>query len=101
RAWVESAKQRLVEPRTGLLVSSYHLDGRWKDGPEGSSIWMAIHDLMIVDEAFARDQYARARRELIGDALGFGYAREWPRGARGATDVDSGPIIPLLDASAG
>jgi len=31
----------------------------------------------------------------------FGWAREWPRGAPMDPDVDSGPIVPLLDASAG
>jgi hypothetical protein len=97
--WVALAKARLVDPTTGLLVSSYTYRGRFKDGPEGSTIWMSARNLLLVDEAFARDQYARARRELDGTFLGFGYTREWPRSWRGGVDVDSGPIVPLLDAS--
>lgn len=101
RDWVAHAKAHLVDPSTGILVSSYTWDGRVLDGPEGSSIWMSAHNLLVVDEDFARDQYARARRELGASFLGFGWAREWPKGMPARPDVDSGPIVPLLDASAG
>jgi hypothetical protein len=100
RRWVARAKERLVDPLTGLLPSSYAWDGRIKDGPEGSSIWFVAHALAVVDEPFARDQYERAVRELEVRALGFRLAREWPRGAEGHVDVDSGPIVPGLEASA-
>jgi hypothetical protein len=99
--WVQAAKAKLVDPRTGLLVSSYTLAGEHKDGPEGSSIWLVAHALRAVDDDFARDQFERARRELRVSVLGFGYAREWPRSWTGGNDVDSGPVIPLLDVSAG
>ncbi|MDF2695514.1 MAG: hypothetical protein K0S65_3897 [Labilithrix sp.] len=101
RDWVAHAKAHLVEPTTGLLVSSYTWDGKVLDGPEGSSIWMSAHNLLVIDEPFARDQYARARRELGTSFLGFGWAREWPRGVPERPDVDSGPIVPFLGASAG
>ena len=100
-AWIANAKANLIHPETGLLVSKYSLRGEVGDGPEGSSIWMALHCLWIVDEAFARDQYERARRELGETLLGFGYAREWPASWANHSDVDSGPIVPLLEASAG
>ena len=32
--------------------------------------------------------------------LGLGYAREWPVGLGNASNVDSGPIVPGLEASA-
>jgi hypothetical protein len=101
REWISYARAHLVEPTTGLLVSSFTRDGRVKDGPEGSSIWMSAHNLLVVDTALACDQYARARRELGAEHLGFGWAREWPDSARenATADVDSGPIIPLLRAS--
>jgi hypothetical protein len=99
RRWIANAKETLVDPRTGLLVSSYRWDGTVLDGPEGSSIWMAASALSSVDPAFARDQYERARSALGGGALGFGWAREWPRSRRGSLDIDSGLPIPLLDAS--
>jgi hypothetical protein len=101
RAWIDSARERLVDRQTGLLVSSYTLEGQTKDGPEGSSIWMAAHMLHAVDAALGEDQYRRARSALGRTVLGFGYAREWPPSHQGQVDVDSGPIVPGLDASGG
>lgn len=99
--WVETARAHLVDPETGLLISSFHFDGRPKDGPEGSTIWMAAHCLQLVDADFAADQYRRAKRELARNVLGFGYAVEWPASWVGPMDVDSGPIVPVLGISAG
>jgi hypothetical protein len=101
RRWVAVARERLVDPRTGVLVSSYTVSGRHMDGAEGSSIWVSAHALALVDPAFARDQYDRARRVLGAGFLGFGWAREWPRGQRGTHDIDSGPVVPILEASPG
>ncbi len=84
-----------------MLNSSFNLAATsFSDGPEGSTIWLAAHCLQIVDPELAQDQYARARRHLKAEFLGFAYAYEWPDGA-GHDDVDSGPIIPLLNFSAG
>lgn len=101
RRWVETARQQLVDSRTGLLLSSFTWYGEPRDGPEGSSIWMAAHCLQLVDPAFAVEQYAGAKRELGRELLGFGFAREWPPSWQNTADVDSGPIIPGLDVSAG
>jgi hypothetical protein len=101
KEWIVTAKAHLVDPGTGMLVSSFSTDGSPKDGPEGSSIWFSAHCLRLVDEGFARDQYVRARRELGRSALGFAWAREWPRSCEGVPDVDSGPIVPIVEASAG
>lgn len=99
--WVETARARLLDQQTGLLCSSYTYDGSVCDGPEGSTIWMAAHCLDLVDPAFASDQYQRARKHLRRASLGFGWAGEWPRSWQGPQDIDSGPIIPLIDVSAG
>jgi hypothetical protein len=99
--WLRVAKKHLVDPRTGLLISSFTVDGRPMDGPEGSSIWSVAHMLNVVDAPFAADQYRRAKQELVGSVLGFGYAREWPASWPGTEDVDSGPVIPGLQISLG
>ncbi len=98
-AWVAVAREQLTDEETGLLVSSYTLDGQHLDGPEGSSFWMASHCLLLIDEEFARDQYRRAHEELAGSVGGFGFAREWPDSQVGHLDIDSGPIVPVLRAS--
>jgi hypothetical protein len=99
--WIAMARKNLVHPESGLLVSSFTTDGSTIIGPEGSSLWMVAHGLHLLDEDFARDQYDRARRELAGSTLGFSYAREWPDSWKGPADIDSGPIIPVLEISAG
>jgi hypothetical protein len=101
RDWIAMAKQKLVHRESGLLISSFTTDGIPLDGPEGSTIWMVAHSLQLLDEDFARDQYQRARKELGVITLGFGYAHEWPKSCKGQADVDSGPIIPGFEISAG
>ena len=99
RRWLEVAKTQLIDKKTGLLVSSYALDGTLGDGPEGSSIFMSAHNLLLLDEEFAADQYRRSKTELVRGVLGFRFAREWPKSQVGPVDVDSGPIVPYLEAS--
>lgn len=99
--WLVSARHLLVEPRSGLLRSSFRHDGSPLDGPEGSTLWLAAHMLQLVDEDFAKEQYQRARKELGHVAFGFGWASEWPASLRNVDDVDSGPTVPLVDANAG
>lgn len=102
RTWLDNARHHFIDPRTGLLVSSFSTAGDIGDGPEGSSIWAALHFLRLVDENFAREQYALARRELAHGLGGFAWSREWPVSAsRAALDIDSGMIVPGLDISAG
>jgi len=99
--WLAVARDELVDPDTGLLISSFTRDGQPLDGPEGSSIWMIAHGLQLLDPDFARQQFDLARHELSESLFGFGYAREWPASWAGPVDVDSGPPIPLLNVSAG
>lgn len=101
KRWVETAKIKLVDPKTGMLNSSYNVSGtNFPDGPEGSSIWLAAHCLQIIDLEFAKDQFQRAKKYLATELVGFGYSYEWPNGV-GNDDVDSGPIIPIIKLSAG
>jgi hypothetical protein len=101
RDWLAMAKQKLVHPESGLLVSSFTTRRQVKDGPEGSTLWMVAHCLQLLDEEFANDQYQCARKELGKITLGFGYAHEWPRSWKSGADIDSGPIVPVFDISAG
>ena len=43
KQWIRIAKSKLTDDQTGLLLSSYSVAGDPRDGPEGSSIWMATH----------------------------------------------------------
>jgi hypothetical protein len=99
--WLSMAKSKLLHRESGLLLTSFTTDLQPLDGPEGSTIWMVAHCLQLLDEEFARDQYRRARKELGETTLGFSYAREWPASWDGPADIDSGPIIPGFNISAG
>ncbi|HVT89720.1 MAG TPA: hypothetical protein VHD56_12765 [Tepidisphaeraceae bacterium] len=99
--WLRSVKSKLIDPQSGMLISSFTYNGETMDGPEGSSIWMISHMLQIVDPDFANDQYRRARQQIGQSILGFGYAKEWPASWQGHEDIDSGPIMPIVGASAG
>jgi hypothetical protein len=98
RDWIRTARGNLTDPKTGLLVSYYSLEGSIVNGPEGSSIWMAAHCLQVIDEDYARDQYVRAKKELERTLLGFGFSREWPESWESPLDVDSGAVVPFLEA---
>ncbi len=97
--WVARARSNLVEESTGMLGSEFTWYGQAMDGPEGSSIWLVAVNLLVLDESLGRDQYERAHQALVDDVMGMAYAREWGPEWQGAVDVDSGPIVPFLDAS--
>ena len=99
--WVAMAKQKLVDPESGLLIASFTTDNVPLSGPQGSTLWMVSHALQILDADFARDQYSRARKQLGEITLGFGYAHEWPATWKGPANIDSGPVIPVFKISAG
>jgi hypothetical protein len=99
--WIAMAKLKLVDRESGLLLSSFTTDDVPLGGPEGSSLWMVAHGLQILDPEFARDQYQRARRQLGEITLGFGYAHEWPKTWVGPANIDSGPVVPVFNISAG
>ncbi len=80
KRWIEIAKERLVHKETGLLVSSFETDGTPLDGPEGSTIWMVVHCLQVVDEPFARDAHAKSLAEL---SLGLAMPRNGRRPGKG------------------
>jgi hypothetical protein len=101
RDWVAMAKKKLIDPESGLLISSFTTDDVPLGGPQGSSLWMVSHALQLLDADFARDQYSRARRQLGEVTLGFGYAHEWPASWKGPANIDSGPVIPVFNISAG
>jgi len=78
QSWIDSVKKCLVHRESGILYSTYTVEGEVMEGPEGSSIWTVAHFLLLVDEEFALQQYHLAREQLGAITLGFGYAREWP-----------------------
>jgi hypothetical protein len=99
-AWVEFTKKHL-DPATGLIV--HKIDGRTGDSELASraSTQVYIHSLLPeLDPDFAREQYAKFRREFVVDWCGYLPVREYPIGVSGTGDVDSGPLLFGISPSA-
>lgn len=83
--WVTTAKTQL-DPSTGLFP---HQVVPQVSGARGSSQAMIQRFLVDVDPDFARAQYDVFKDKFV---TGLG-VREYPKGASGAGDVDSGPLV--------
>ena len=102
KKWLKHAQAVLIHPKSKLLISTYDIDGSPLPAghcPEGSTIFMSAHMLQVIDPTFAKTQYTLAKQGMMRSFLGFGYAREWTSACTGVPDIDSGPIIPFLQAS--
>ncbi len=94
--WLTSARSRL-DPATGLLP---HQATPVMEGARGSSQSMIQRFLPEIDPAWAGQQYSTFRRLFIDTPLGLPGVREYPHGRSGAGDVDSGPLVLGISASA-
>ncbi|WP_280436472.1 hypothetical protein [Nocardia carnea] len=94
--WLVSARNRL-DPATGLLP---HAAAPVTEGARGSSQALIQRFLPEIDSTWAGEQYATFRSAFVGTPLGLPGVREYPHGRDGAGDVDSGPLILGVSASA-
>ncbi len=92
--WVAHARARLLDRSTGLLVSGVAPDGGPRGSARGSWAGWNAYYLPFIHPGFAAEQEARLDAHLVR-RLPFGAAavREFPPGAAGGGDVDSGPVI--------
>lgn len=94
--WLRQARAR-ADPATGLLP---HQTAPSTTGPRGSSQSLILRFLPEVDPAWARVQYESFRQRFVTTRLGLPSVLEYPKGTEGAGDVDSGPLILGVSASA-
>lgn len=98
--WLTRARARL-DPGTGLLPHRVDpASGRPIEPARGSSQSVILRFLPEIDPGFAREQYGRFRHHLVVTRLGLPGVREFPAGVGGSGDVDSGPLIFGVSASA-
>jgi hypothetical protein len=89
------------DPASGLLFQSLDPhDGRPLDGPRASGTALAAVLLGHGEDRVSRGLYESARESCAGSLLGFGFIREYPDGASGPGDIDSGPLIFGISPSA-
>ncbi|WP_068043207.1 hypothetical protein [Nocardia speluncae] len=94
--WLVAARGR-TDPATGLLP---HLAAPATEGARGSSQALIQRFLPEIDSTWADEQYDVFRRTFVDTPLGLPGVREYPHGHDGAGDVDSGPLVLGVSASA-
>jgi hypothetical protein len=103
RTWRSLATTR-VDPTTGLLPHRVDADGRPLDGPRGSSqsiiqaFWPAVG--RALDGRVDPAAWEAFRQTFVVREAGLVGVREFPRGQDGPGDVDSGPLLLGVSASA-
>lgn len=91
--WVEKARRRL-DP--GLHALSHAADastGAPSGGVRGSSLALMSRVLVEASPDLAREQYAVLRNQFVDYQWGVPGIREFPKGKRGRSDIDSGPLV--------
>ena len=103
RTWRDRVS-RQVDPATGLLPHRVDASGAALDSPRGSSqsiiqaFWPSI--ALTLDDRPDHDTWSRFTAAFVTREVGLVGVREFPRGTAGAGDVDSGPLILGVSASA-
>jgi hypothetical protein len=99
KRWVEAMRAHL-DPKTGLMPSFVHRDGRARDVPRGCALSWSLAVLPSLDPDFAADQWAAYKHHFLRETFGLPAFREYPPGIERPGDLDSGPIVLGLGMSA-
>ncbi|CAO5244691.1 hypothetical protein [Frankia sp. AgKG'84/4] len=98
--WLRRA-EAFADPATGLLPHEADpVTGRGLGGARGSSQSIIQRFWPVLDPAGAPASYQRFRSTFLTRRFGVVGVREYPRGVAGGGDVDSGPLVAGLSASA-
>lgn len=90
----DGLRHRYRDPHSGLLYQAVDVDdGAPLDAPRGSGTALGAYFVSFADAELSRSLYGSMQTELLSQTLGFGTAREYPRGHFGLGDVDSGPVL--------
>lgn len=101
KKFIEQIRAHYIDPNTGLFATYVDDDKQLiLQGPRGISLMYGLHYLKDFDSEFASEQYALAKKHFYHSFLGAGAMGEFPDGAQGRGDIDSGPIIFGLGPSA-
>jgi len=100
-AWIKRARERWCDKETGLLVSYLSCEGNQiPDAPiKGSYSGLNCSYLTLIDEEFAREQYALLKKYFGKIGIVGGIKEYNDKSPMLAFDIDSGPIVLGLSAS--
>jgi hypothetical protein len=98
--WLGAFLEHYVDPSSGLLYQSIDASsGKPFGAARASGSAIAVYFLSFVDDGAARRLFGAVARERTS-FLGFGGIREYPAGSGGSGDIDSGPLLFGVSASA-
>jgi hypothetical protein len=99
-AWLTRIKAHL-DPKTGLILHDYNAQNpQFSSGARGSSQSLMLSFLPSIDSSFSENQFEKFKKHFVEYKLGLPAIREYPKGENYEGDVDSGPVIWGVGASA-
>jgi hypothetical protein len=98
--WMLGVQQKL-DPLTGLIPHEINFETQTVlEGAKGSSQSLMLNFLIDIDSTFAQAQFEKYRTQFLDYRFGLPGIREYPKGANGGADVDSGPVLLGIGGSA-
>jgi hypothetical protein len=98
--WSRAFFERYVDSRSGLLYQTVDANDGMPLGPaRASGTAIAVYFLSFVEDDRAGVLFGAVERQRAS-FLGFGGIREYPSGVVGSGDIDSGPLVLGVSASA-
>jgi hypothetical protein len=92
-AWLRAIRSR-TDPRTGLLPHEVSpRTGEMRQGARATSTALLLAVLPSLDPELAREQYRQFRSLFVVSRFGLPAVLEYPQGATGPGDEDSGPLF--------
>jgi hypothetical protein len=98
--WILGVQQKL-DTATGLIPHEINFETQTVfEGAKGSSQSLMLNFLIEIDSIFAQAQFEKYRAQFLDQRFGLPGVREYPKGAEGNADVDSGPVLLSIGGSA-
>ncbi len=98
--WVQKVRRHL-DPHTGLIPHAVDaISNESIKGARGCSQSLTLNFLYDIDPLFAHEQFEQFISLFLDKRIGLQGLREYPKGTSGSADIDSGPVIWGIGASA-
>ncbi|HEY9049299.1 MAG TPA: hypothetical protein VIN08_25530 [Ohtaekwangia sp.] len=97
--WIGNVKA-LLDPHGLIPHAVYPVTGKPREDARGSSQSLMLIFLKEIDPAFAKSQFDLYKKYFLIYRLGLPALREYPMGATGLGDIDSGPVVFQAGAAA-
>ncbi len=98
--WLEYMDRYGIDPKTGLHKSEITGKEKYSSVPRGCALSWSIRYMSYFDKRKTKIIWERYKKSFLKDYLIVAGFREYPKGSMFIADIDSGPIINGIGASA-